>query len=326
MALFGLPKRVFTYTCARQFGGCGLVTQVDVFQGMYSRAFTCPNCRKTITMNINLPAQGVALLPRQTLHAFGDESSFWGVIAYGVVAVHAHNVLAAERLLSGLKRRYGVDPQEAFHCTVVFHGDKRRESAWAHLSVDQVYDFAEELLSGFVSLPALFVVGAAHRSEQPTEHPAVGKWPRLEWGTKQLAGVLCGAALTRLNDLWRPNEIKFWADPDSTKIPFGWGRMQAHNLYYMNNSDTNQRIEPVSLDAQNKPPLLQVADLFAYTATHALSDKRHRFKDRFDRFYKVCHPSWSFMGYHDDNEIEFKPKPSRLESRHAQLMVASSRP
>lgn len=59
-------------------------------------------------------------------------------------------------------------------------------------------DFAEELISSLVGLPTLFIVGAAHRSEQPEELPAAGHFPAFEMGIKQLSAVLCGAALTPL--------------------------------------------------------------------------------------------------------------------------------
>jgi hypothetical protein len=132
---------------------------------------------------------------------------------------------------------------------------------------------------------------------------------------------MCGAALTPLNQFYDQSQIKFWTDPDRTKVSFGYGKVQAHRMHYLNNSDANQHIAAEPSDEQ-KLPLLQVADLFAFTVTHALTEKNYRFKDRFERLYKRCNPATSFMGYHDENEIEFKPMPSRLESRHAELMEA----
>lgn len=157
---FGHPKRVFSYFCPPIYGGCGSVTRVEIFQGVYRRPFTCPKCGKTITMNVELPLPDATLLPRHTVHAFGDESTYGDVIAYGVVAVHAHNRLEAEQFLSELKRHYSVDPQAEFHCRIVFSGHQRQKSPWKNLSVNQIFDFAQELLSGFVRLPMVFSVGA----------------------------------------------------------------------------------------------------------------------------------------------------------------------
>ena len=261
------------------------------------------------------------MLPQPTVHAFGDESSYGDVIAYGIVAVHAHNRFAAERFFAGLKRRYGVDPGEEFHFADLYHSDKREKTTWNQLSVHQILNFAEELLAGLMGVPTQFTVGAAHRAEQPTELPEAGHFPAFEMGAKQLTALMCGAALTPLNQFYDQSQIKFWTDPDRTKISFGYGKVQAHRMHYLNNSDTNQYIgaEP---PGEQKSPLLQVADIFAFTATHALTEKKIGFKDGFERLYTLCSPATSFMGYHDENETEVRPLPSRLESRHARLMVA----
>jgi hypothetical protein len=324
MILPAQPSRVVNVFCHPHKGGCGVFTRVQFPPGVYDYSHTCPNCGDTSVIKVNLPLPGVALLPRQTVHAFGDESSFGSVIAYGVAAVEAPNRLAAERFLSGLKQRYGVNPKEELHCKELFHVDTRQETAWKHLTADQILDFAEELISGLVRLPMLFIVGAAHRSEQPEELPEAGHFPAFETGTKQLSALLCGAALLPLNQHYDQSEIKFWTDPDRTKISFSWGKVQAYRMHYLNNSDRNQRISAQPLDRRDKPSLLQVADLFAFTATHALTEKQHHHKKRFERLYKLCSPEHSFMGYHDEDEVEFKPIPSRLESRHAEVMAASS--
>ena len=129
------------------------------------------------------------------------------------------------------------------------------------------------------------------------------------------------ATLTPLNQHYDQTGIKFWADPDRSKISFGWGRVQAHRMHKLNNSDANQRIVPEPFDARDKPALLEAADLFSYTATHALTDREHRHKSRFERLYRMCSPATSFMGHHAEDEVEIKPTPSRLESRHAELMT-----
>jgi hypothetical protein len=240
----GQSSVVTNVFCHPHKGGCGLFTQVQFPPGVYDYSHICPNCGDASIIKVNLPPQEGALLPRQTVHAFGDESSYGGVIAYGIVAIHAPNLVAAERFLSGLKHRYGIDSQAEFHCKEVFHGDKRQKSAWKHLSVGQILDFAEELISGLVGLPTLFIVGAAHRSEQPEELPKEGHFPAFEMGTKQLSALLCGAALTPLNQHYDQTEVKFWADPDPSKVSFGWSKVQTHRMYYLNNSDTNQRCKP----------------------------------------------------------------------------------
>src|SRR5215210_5629031 len=135
---------------------------------------------------------------REDKCVYGDESSYGDVIAYGLVLVHAHSLQKAERLLSGLKGCYGVDPRAEFHCKVVFNGHPKSKSLWRNLSEAQVLDFAEELISSLAKLPAAFIVGALHRSEYPKTLPAVGSFSAGQMGIKQLAVMACTGALAIL--------------------------------------------------------------------------------------------------------------------------------
>jgi hypothetical protein len=214
----------------------------------------------------------------------------------------------------------------------VFHEHPKRKSLWKDISDARVLDFAEELISGLVKLPAAFVVSAMHRSEYPEVLPAVGKFAAGEMGTKQLAGMACMGALHFVHQHFGKDRIRFIADPDPGRIPFFGRKIQAQSNYKLNIGEAGQQIVPESFDAHNKPPLLQAADLFAYTAVHALTEKPATNKERFERWYKICNPSWSFWGVSDESvyalqdpvqEIEgFEPRPSRLEARHAKLMAA----
>ena len=75
-------------------------------------------------IGVDLLPPGVAFLPRHTVHAFGDESSYGDVTAYGRVAVHADNMSAAERLLSELKRHYESTHERNFTAGLYSVGTK----------------------------------------------------------------------------------------------------------------------------------------------------------------------------------------------------------
>lgn len=302
--------------------GCNTWTPVHIPLGNYMLPFVCPGCR------------GLSLIPiktvRQTVFAYGDESKFGKVIAYGVVIVAARDLLAAERLLSNLTRRYGLDPRAEFHCREVFHEHPKSKSAWRNLPESQVLGFAEELLLGLKRLSAVFFLSAIHRDEYPEVLPAVGKFAAGEMGTKQLAGVLCQTALMNVDESFGKDEIKFYADRDSVKIPFFGRKIQAHSNYRLDAGETS--IVSERFNDSDKPALLQAADLFAYTVTHALTESPTKNKRRFERWYKICNPRTNFWGVSDESvyalqdpvqEIEgFEPAPSRLETRHRALVTA----
>jgi Protein of unknown function (DUF3800) len=304
-----------------RLGGCGLSTRVRLPIGTYILPFSCPVCSHVTMIPVHLHQPKVVHPPQSKVYAFGDESAFGNVIAYGLAVVEGPDLPRVERFFSGLKQRYGIDSRAEFHCRIVFSGDQRRKSAWRDLSPTKVLEFAEELISGLVGMQTRFIVGAAHRSEQPEELPAVENWAAIEMGTDLLQGIACLSALNTLNQHYDQHRVEFRTDPNRKKIPLAGRRIQAHSLYKLNNSDTNQHIAPEPVDPKDKPALLQVADLFAYTATHSLTEKKHRNKERFEHLYKLCSPVGSFMGYHAEDETEFKPLPSRLESRHRKLTV-----
>ncbi len=310
------PSQLVGLYCPPGTGGCGLSETVRLSAGYHEFTFICPDCMHQTKIGVHVPAPAPYDASQLAIHAFGDESEHGDVIAYGLAVVPDNRLPIAEQFFAQLKRRYGVSSETEFHSKEVFHYDSRKATAWAHLSEAQTLEFADKLLSGLASASAGFIVGGVHRSEYPTELPAEGNFPAGEMGTKQLAGMACSAALLRLNEVYDQDRIRFYADPDYSKISFFGRKTQAHRLYQMTRSDTNQHIVPETFDANNERALLQVADLFAYTATHALADKQSRNKKWFERMYRTCGPTWSFMGsYH-----EFPPVPSVLESRHDAIM------
>lgn len=308
------PSQLVNLYCLPATGGCGLSETVRLNAGYHEFTFICPDCMHQTPIGIHVPVAGSIDPATSTVYAFGDESSCENVIVYGLVVIPESRLPVAEQFLSALKQRYSVDPQAEFHCKEVFHGDTRRESAWEHLSETQVSEFAEDLILGLAPFSAGFVVGGVHRNEYPTQLPAVDKFPAGIMDTKQLTGMVCSAALASLSNVYDQSRIRFQADPDRTKVPFFDRKIQAHKLYQMTRSDTNQQITPELLDADNRPNLLQVADLFAYTAAHALADEKGRYTETFRRLYRMCNPIYSFIVY------ELPPQPSRLELRHAKII------
>lgn len=140
------------------------------------------------------------------------------------------------------------------------------------------------------------------------------------------------SALSVLHQHFGRDQIRFIADSGPGKIPFFGRKVQAHSNYKLSIRESGQQIVLEPFDDKDKRTLLQAADLFSYTATHALTEKPARNKARFERWYKMCNPATGFWGVSDESvyslqdpvqEIDgFEPRPSRLESRHAKLTAA----
>jgi len=72
----GKMSHVVNIFCHPHRGGCGLFGRIEFPPGQYDYTYTCPNCGDTSVLKVNNMPPGVALVPRQTVHAFGDESSY----------------------------------------------------------------------------------------------------------------------------------------------------------------------------------------------------------------------------------------------------------
>ena len=95
------------------------------------------------------------------------------------------------------------------------------------------------------------------------------------------------------------NLSKFWADPDSSLIQWHGSRKQAGRLLKANKVDINAKtittmFIPENLHTKEKPVLLELADLLAYSSCRALSNSgifKNRESDRvIEAIYKSMSP------------------------------------
>lgn len=134
-------------------------------------------------------------------------------------------------------------------------------------------------------------------------------------GPKQLAAILFqGVSLPLFERLGAAN-VRLWVDPDRTKIPWFGRRVQAHRNYRSKGPDTKAVLEPQSLAEQDKPLLLEIADVFAYVAAHALSSTDYRLRRRYEELYYICRPELRVLTW----DPEGKRVPSALDDHHARI-------
>jgi hypothetical protein len=251
--------------------------------------------------------------------AYGDESSFERVVTYGIVALPtgAVPVVAA---LSDLKRSSGVPPTEPFHARIIFSGDARRKTGWAHLEPPAILAFADKFVHCLRQHDALFSIGAVHRDEYPADIPAGAGFPAGVMEPKQLTATVFLGAVLHLQGLVRLGTLRLQIDPDPTRIDWFGKKMRA---------DRNYVLEPaagaalwgmqVQLATVNKPVLLEAADLLAYTASHALADKEYPSKQWFEDIYAQCRPLLSTLTYDPEARARDEVAHSILEQRHAAI-------
>jgi hypothetical protein len=249
---------------------------------------------------------------------YGDESTSGKTTVYGAFFVPNSQIGRAEEILCQTKQKYYVPEESELHCYVLFHGDHRRSSQWSHLTEQQTYNFGVELLSCLRTLPCIFSVGAIHRSEYPQELPVNACFPAGKFETKQLTALAFQAATVPLLENVDRETVSLHADPDPGKIRWFGKKVRADSNYKIAARSGVDEIEIVPQRVvQAIPPLLQVADLFAYVAGRALSPDSCRGKEHYEAMYRICRPLLNVVTYDPEKRMRNEVLDSILEARHA---------
>jgi hypothetical protein len=214
------------------------------------------------------------------LHLFGDESSFGTATTYAIVIVNAEQQLAMEMALSEVKVMFGGSPELRIHCRELFNAHARAKTGWQHLNNEDALQLLSVAGNYLRTAGTCFNVGVVDRSTLPKnlEIPIQGKKYAIPAGPKQMAAFAYTLALAGLEK----EEFRLWIDPDTTKIEWGGARRQAGRVPL---TFDGIAITPESFEG-TKPPLLDVADVLAYSAAHSLckTSPDRRFRQAFESF------------------------------------------
>ncbi|MEP6887366.1 MAG: hypothetical protein ABI945_03490 [Nitrospirales bacterium] len=154
-----------------------------------------------------------------------DESIKANVIVCGALIVSIEKVVEAEMTLQQAKESVGVSSDVTLHCSKMFHPDGRRGTAWAHLEAAQINAMVFNLcrdLKKIVHRPLVSIFPTSW----PTA-PALDGAPRISLSDKGIAILAYQAIFPRLT-LEYGKGVRVWIDPDSTMIPWGNQKRQAH--------------------------------------------------------------------------------------------------
>lgn len=284
---------------------CGANLHIPVIHALSPKR--CPKCNQII----NIPLEYL-IADRYHFHAFGDESSFKEIVVYGVVVLHDFHMNPFQRFLVNLKLAYGVPSWAKLHCREVFNGDAKKKTGWKRLSETQVFQFSADVLTGLVASGASFFVGAVDKNEYPSELTTSVSSSKTTMGNKQLTALVFQGALLPLSEVFQSQKIRLYADSDKTLVSFFGRKGRADKNYKFANPLTGTMFHPEINEGRGKHQLMEVADLFAYVAAHALSGESARNKDRFRALYQICKPTLSTLVYDPEEKIQ----KSKLEINH----------
>jgi hypothetical protein len=241
---------------------------------------------------------------RQTLtevkcEAFGDESSANNRYAiYSFIGFSPKGVEAATSVLADVKEQFGVPNSARFHCRVLFSGDQRAKTEWNQLDPKDTAEFCRKLSSGLLHLTPLWSYGYVdffHLQKLPSPNLMSGKFSTdigrefsMRFGIKEAQKFAYAAAeapiVLRFND-----SARFWIDQEESKIDWFFNKKKAHNIH----SGLGAPAKIVL--PKEYEPMLEIADLFAYTASRHLSDRQQFGQQVFRTIHKQFCPIASKM-------------------------------
>ena len=223
--------------------------------------------------------------------AFLDESTAKHIVTTGLVAVPEVALADAYLKIGQSKARFGLPRDASIHCRILFHADARRKSPFSNFSAENLDDLLMDCIIQLRTLGSTFWVAWVDRSKYP---PTLRLFEGQEFRVtdKHLAGILSMAVTRALQDKMG-TAPKLIYDPDRTKIDWGLARkMQASHFARITN-----HAQPSD---QTTRPLVDIADVVAYSASHALlspHEPHNRKLRRFVQYARIISPTLSHLSW-----------------------------
>src|SRR5215472_12868519 len=202
------------------------------------------------------------------VHAFADDSR-GDLVVTAALVLREERVAHAESILAESKLATGLPAEERLHCKTMFVADARRGTAWQSLSPDAIYKLVRAVcgqLKDISEQPLLAILDP----RQFPEEPVTPTGPIRRRGPQEIASLGYGGLWAGLSTRYAVCNFRMWVDPDPTRIDWGAGRRQAdrtRGIYLDLGPGTEPpKLEPEVVISETKPPLLEVADIYAYTA------------------------------------------------------------
>jgi hypothetical protein len=242
----------------------------------------------------SLPRLTIRIEP--TLVLFGDESTAKDIVTYGIVATQGEiHHGQAQAAWNQVIRTAGCPDGTRVHAREIFSGHARAKSPWHHLTETLVEKFAVDLMAALKAVGAGFFLGAVFKDTYPSEGVpsglnANGQQTFVPLTDEVAYGFGFAAAVAGLNTgnpppMPRGTKYKLYIDRMEARRPLWgpWGNVAVRRLM------EGTGMVPTRYD--EKPLLIDAADLFAYSSARAVSDGEARNKAVCERVFQICAPS-----------------------------------
>ena len=222
---------------------------------------------------------------------YGDESYYEGIATYGIVGLPTRNIDNINKMIALIKKKYGVKDTAIFHSTEVFSKWKRRRAGFFSLKEEKdVFRFLFDLIIELKKLEVFYRLG--HTSIiQPSFITNISSEKysiQVKDNEKRLCSYAANAAICSMKNNMTSHKVTFFTEECPFMIKTGDKKEFAHDLYGANVLKANI--------VEKSPGVLEIADILAYTASHALI-KSSRNHNEFCCLLWLLNPnSWIFQG------------------------------
>jgi hypothetical protein len=209
--------------------------------------------------------------------ALCDESKAEQFVTGGTLWLPPNAREDARNALDRLKASRDVPTNAKIHCRVLFSGEARRRSPFAHFAPEDVHGFVEECARLMQNLGGLWFSAWIDQTRYPRQLQLVDG-PPFDVSEKHLAGLACFAAIANLqHHQGATYELAF--DTDRTKIDWGLARLQATHFARVHSN-------AIALPS-DQTCLLDMADICAYASAQALLASNNRHNKKSVRFVEL---------------------------------------
>lgn len=202
------------------------------------------------------------------IYAYGDESASPEGVTFAIIAFPETSATNAERLLAEMKADLAVHSDSRVHCRELFSEAARRKSGWAHVQRDAFEAAILRLTAATKPLTVTSIVAALPVPATPPIIVAKSTGRTGTFDAKAIASIAANCAIMALRVEIGPVPCRVFLDSDRTKVQWAFGRRQSDQVrspyVALERGSEPQLIEPEF--PTQKPPLLEVADLLAYSA------------------------------------------------------------
>ena len=219
--------------------------------------------------------------------AFGDDSQYGDTLVYTFAIIHRNRISVTESRLVALKRRYRIPDAVPLHCRVLFSGDQREKAGLGHLTPQSAKQIVERAITIMNRGSVLIRYAVADLAEcKVTMGNELQMYDKSGTESDRLSvivdpkavlGILmqsCFAVPADGSEGPTSSQCTIYVSDDATRVKFvGPQRKRADRMYSGFSSigapeGQVYQLSPIPM-REEQQPLLQLADIAAYTCSHA---------------------------------------------------------